>query len=453
MKIALTTAIREDITVAADRYVKRVSSNLAPMYLAAFLEKICPNVEVQIKDNLNDFDKFNPDLLGISSVTENFEWAKWLARKAKAKWGCVTVLGGVHITSLPHTLPQEFDYGFCGEAEESFAEFVVLLEKSQLKPEALEKIPGLIYRMDGQIKINPKRAVVPKLDALPMPKREKYIEKMGMPYMMTSRGCPYTCTFCVIPNVSSSYRVLSPEKVVEEIKSIKMHFPHIKHIRFFDDLFIVQRKRIEQIAELIHAENLHQEMSFGCWGRANLLDTSMVKTLQKMNMKYVAFGAESGSSRMMADIKPGSSVDLNQSAINFLYDEGLHPITSILLGHPLETEADLRSTYDFISSNVSKLLQVEFNVAIPWPGTDLWYQAKKLGIVRDTMDFSPLVESAHFPNYSTQGHPFLNRNMTETQFMEIISDFKQLFNIIQNRPESIRASQEMHLDGEIAKLK
>ncbi|MBI2335516.1 MAG: radical SAM protein [Deltaproteobacteria bacterium] len=448
MKIGFITAIREDHTKPFERVIKRYSTNLGPMYLAAYLEKTHPEVEVQIKDRLADFGQFNPDVLGVSSVTENFEYAKWLARKAKAKWGCLTVLGGVHLTSLPHTLPAEFDLGVIGEGEETFSQLVGLLKQKPLLQIDFSNFPGVVYRKAGKVIVNPKRSAIACLDDIPRPKREKFVQTMGMPYMMTSRGCPYNCSFCVIPNVTSGYRVHSPEYVVEEIKAIQNHFPEVKHIRFFDDLFIVQRGRVEKIAELIHAEGLDKKLSFSCWGRANLIDDAMVKTFKKMNMKYVAFGAESGSSRMMAQIKPGSSVELNQKAIDYLYDEGIHPACSILMGHPLEQEEDLRATHEFLTHNLAKLSQVELNVSIPWPGTALWQEGKKLGLVHDFMDFSILKEAAFFPNYNTEEFPYLNRNINPKRFMEIMGEFKTLYNVIYQRPGSNQVFTEMNPTGE-----
>ncbi|MDX1386678.1 MAG: radical SAM protein, partial [bacterium] len=361
---------------------KRVAANLAPLYLASFLEKHGVPVEIRIKDRLEDLEDFQPDVLGVSSVTENIETAKKLARKAKEKWNSLTILGGVHITALPQSLPGEFDLGVVGEGEETLKEVLEGWNQSHgFDLTGLNKIKGLVYHQKKGLHFTGFRPGLECLDEIPVPKRELFIKNSPITYMMTSRGCPYTCHFCVIPKTSKGYRVHSPEYVVEEIKSIVTHYPEVKNIRIFDDLYIVHRERVEEIADRIVAEGLHQELSFGCWGRANLIDEALVDTFQKMNMVHVAFGAESGSSRVLSKIKPGVTLEENQRALEMLDDHGIRVACSVILGHPEESEADLMATHDFLAKNMDRLFDVEFNVAIPWPGTDLWDFAKDKGWV------------------------------------------------------------------------
>jgi len=122
------------------------------------------------------------------------------------------------------------------------------------------------------------------------------------------------------------------------------------------------------------------------------------------------------------------------------------------MGHPLEQEEDLRATFEFLTQNVSKLGYVELNVSIPWPGTVLWQEGKKLGLVDDFMDFSVLKEAAFFPQYNTDEFPYLNRNIKPKRFMEIMDEFKTLYNVIHQRPVFYQASQEMNPNGEAKHL-
>jgi radical SAM superfamily enzyme YgiQ (UPF0313 family) len=429
MKIGLLTSIREDHVLPGENFLKRHMTNLAPLYLASFLEKSRLPVEVIVRDRLEDLMADRPEILGISSVTENWEFAKETARRAKDLWNPLTVIGGVHITSLPRTLPKVFDLGVVGEGEETFAALVEKILQARGLPSRrdLAGIPGIAFHGEEEVQVTPYRKGLKNLDEIPLLARERFIKKMGTTYLMTSRGCPYTCNFCVIPNISEGYRKHSPEYVLDEIRSIKRHFPEVKSLRIFDDLYIVDRKRVARIAELVDAEGLNRELSFGCWGRANLMDAEMMKILVKMNMLYVAFGAESGSSRVLSQVKPGVSVELNQQVIDRLYDSGVRVSASFILGHPLETEDDLWATYEFIEKNVEKLFEIEFNVAIPWPGTELWRIAKTRGLVQDDMDFSSLKECAYFPNYCTERYPYLNDRIPPERFDTILHEFKKLF--------------------------
>lgn len=454
MRIGLLTSIREDHHLPGEDFFKRYMTNLAPMYLAAYLQKAGLPVEILIKDRLEDLIPFAPEVLGISSVTENFEFAKKVAARAKLLWNPIVVLGGVHITALPHTLPAAFDVGVVGEGEETFRDLIALIMQSGglPAPEALVKVPGLVFHATEGVRASAKRGNLERLDEIPLPDRKNFVKKIGTAYMMTSRGCPYTCSFCVIPAVTEGYRKHSVDYVLREIKSIKEHFPEIRHIRIFDDLYIVDKKRVREIALRVEAEGLNREVSFGCWGRANLIDDEMIDAFKRMNMLYVAFGAESGSSRVLSQIKPASTISENQEAIDRLTDHGVNPSCSVILGHPRETEADLWATYEFIERNMGKLLEIEFNVAIPWPGTDLWKFALGRGLVKEDMNFESLKECAYFPNYSTELYPYLNQEIPPEKFERILVEFKRLYRKMMNKIDGLGIKGEVNPGAEIAAL-
>ena len=453
MRLGLITAIREDIDSPLEFFFKRYMANLGPLYLAGYLEKLGSSIEIKVKDRFEDFRDWHPEILGISSVTENIEFARQVARRAKEGWNPLTILGGVHITSMPQTLPPEIDIGVVGEGEETLRDLIHLFQVKGvgLHFADLKNIPGIVFHSPEGLIQTPIRKGIANLDTIPFPAREKYVKEIGGTYMMTSRGCPYTCDFCVIPQVVEGYRKNSPEYVLEEIKSIKLNYPSVKHIRIYDDLYIVDKKRVQKIAELVDAQGLSQILSFGCWGRANLIDEEMVETFKKMNMAYVAFGAESGSSKVMSSIKPGCSVEENQRAIDCLADNGIRASCSFIMGHPRETEQDLWETYKFIDKNFDKLFEIEFNVAIPWPGTELWRYASQKGLVSDRMNFEKLKECAYFPNYSTDTHPYLNNWIPPYRFEEIMVDFKKLFKKMAKKLNDSNIFKEVLPGGEIPK--
>lgn len=428
VRIGLMTAIREDITIPVEAAMKRVASNLGPMYLAAYLEKMGVEVEVVIKDKLEELAVYSPEIVGISAVTENIEHAKCLATRARDLWNPKIILGGAHLTALPKFLPKEFDIGVVGEGEATFCDLIQLyLREGAFSSEALKDIPGLVFHTTQGVFQSPVRKGLDPLDLIPPPDRKKYVHKTGLTHMMTSRGCPYTCDFCVIPNISVGYRKHSPGYVIEELKSIRAAFPQVRHIRIFDDLFVVDRKRVHEIAERVAAEGLDREFSFGCWVRANLVDDAVLDSFQKMNMLYAAFGAESGSSRVLSKIKPGCSLEDNQRTIDLLNDRGVLVECSVILGHPLETEEDLWATYGFLEKNFEKIYDVEMNTAIPWPGSEFWELAKARGIVHETMDFNILKEYTQLANYSTEEYPYLNEQISAERFDKIMVSFKKLY--------------------------
>jgi radical SAM superfamily enzyme YgiQ (UPF0313 family) len=364
--------------------------SLWPAYLAAMLEKHLPSESFEFHLVNGDYEEelksFKPDIVAISSVTQNYNIAKEYAKIAKTM-GLLVVIGGPHITALPECLSTDMDVACIGEGEEIFLDLVKLyLETESFPTEKLEQIKGIAYHKDGKVVIAPARLTCNSLDNIPHPKRSL----IGYPkrsYILTSRGCPYRCVFCGCSRHWGKVRYASPGYIIEEIRELVEN--GVKVIRFNDDLLTFSKDRLKKVANLIIENGFHKKVRFSCWGRANTITPEIVDILKSMNVVAIALGLESGTDRVLSYLKGANvTVEDNYRALELLRNAGIQTSGNFIIGSPDETEEEILTTYNFIRK--SKVDFVTLHVFSILPGTPVWDYALKRNLVSMDMDWSRL---------------------------------------------------------------
>ena len=207
-----------------------------------------------------------------------------------------------------------------------------------------------------------------QLDELPLPDWSIFAENKR-PVVMTSRGCPYDCNFCSSSSFWKHYQARSAERVVEEIRYHAQR--GATDIIIFDDLFAVNKRRLRAIVEQCADQGLGG-LDYSCLVRSNLIDAEMVDLLKTLGVKGLAFGAESGSNRVLSLMSKKATVEDNQRAIDLLVAGGFRPTMSLVAGYPGETAEDLDKTAKFMDDNRGRCNVVNVYPCVPFPGTRLW---------------------------------------------------------------------------------
>ncbi len=386
-------------------------------YIASYIRKYGGFEDIVIidkEDHLKRLKKEKPDLIGISSLTHEFSKAKILASQIKEELETPLIIGGYHVSLLPHHFNDTvFDMAVIREGEQTMLELMQLFEKKGAFPtEELKKIRGILYREGSTVKATEPRPLIEPLDKIPYPARdllkmEEYYKtlrisvfgKLGiyMP-MMTSRGCPYKCVFCCNTQYWQKIRFNSPEYVVGEMKLLIEKYG-TDGIIIFDDLFIANRERVKKIAGLMEKEGLIRRAAFHVYARANLINDEICATLKKMNAQVVEFGLESGSEKVLKYLKTGNvTVEDNRNALALCKKYGFKTAGSFISGAPSETEEDLMCTERLI---LDKNLDIaHFYQLIPLPGTAIWEEAKRRGLISEDSgtDYGKLLMRAFNPD-------------------------------------------------------
>ena len=342
------------------------------LYMAAVLEE--HGHEVRVYDNVIDFSEpkdfipFKPDIIGFSVVTgPNIDAA--IAQSEKFKEiipGVKTVWGGSHSSILPQqTLAEPYiDYVVIGAGEYTLLELIEHLEKGANPGD----IKGLGYKENGCIIINESRPFIEDLDELPDPAWHLVdASKYWGITLNTSRGCPFSCTFCYNTAFHRKYRGdLSAERIVAQIRHLRKRYG-IKFIRFFEDHFTYNRTRLRQFCQLLIDQKLKIEWDCDC--RADL-DEEEIALMARSGCVSVALGVESGSPRMLKFLKKGTTVAEMEKAFWLFVKNKIIPRVNIMVGLPTETSEDFRLSQELLErlGNPPNL----YNRYVPYPGTTLF---------------------------------------------------------------------------------
>lgn len=321
-----------------------------------------------------------PDLVGITANTIQIKAAWRVAQEIKAETALPIVLGGPHPTVLPEESAQrpEVDIVVRGEGE---ATWVDLCQKWK-EGASLEEVEGISYRQNGKVIHNPDRPVIADVDSLPFPahhlfKMERYTNLQptldtveGKSFsILTSRGCPYRCTYCsqILPRV---WRMRSPENVVAEWRWL-VNDLGAKEIGVLDDSFNIDRKRVLAICDLLISKGLTHVPWIMINGiRANLVDEELLSRMREAGCIRTAFGVESGNQRILDTvIDKHLTLDEIKAAFKAAKSVGMETIGFFIIGLPGETEETIEDTIRF-ACELDPLV-ANFSMATPFPGTEM----------------------------------------------------------------------------------
>lgn len=387
MKILFINTIDERRKIPGVTNIPQFGTLYIASYLTAHGYKD-RDIEVREWGHLHEdaFRRISPDIVGISSITQHFNIAKAIARRIKElDPNCTVVMGGFHISALPQNLTEDMDFAVIGEGEQTFLELADYLGGRGGFGDHLS-IPGLAAWVNGKVVQTPPRKPIDPLDSIPPPARHKIKYDDTMTHtIVTSRGCPYHCNFCNSAAFWKTVRYHSAEYVARELEAIRDQY-HPIIVSISDDLFATNKPRLRELAQIIGKRGIRFPNGLICSGRANLMDAETANLLKQIGVRTVNFGLESGSQKVLDYVKYGTvTVIQNQKAIDLVKAEGMETFGTFMMGIPGEDVHDLADTYTFIQR--SGLTAFEMYMLVPFPGTDLWEEAKRRGIVSDDMDW------------------------------------------------------------------
>lgn len=398
MKILLINAINPHVEIET-RYPQ-----LGLGYLVNYVRKKLGNNthEFKIVDNNVEetLDTFKPDLVGISSLSPNYNIAKRYASLCKNR-KLPVIVGGMHISLLPSSFSRDMDVGVLFEGEETMTELVQLYDKTgRFDAGDLSNINGILHWDNDQLQYTKPRPLIDKLDSIPLPARELLDIKGTHLSMFTSRGCPYRCIFCASSRFWNTTRLASASYVTKEIKDLYYNYG-AKLISFYDDLFIANKKRLSELVNDLATEGVLGKVHFSCSARADLINDQTIKLLKDLGVVSVFLGLESGHPRTLKYLKcDTATVEDNANAVRLLNQNGIATNATFIIGSPVETEDEIMSTYNFIKTIPLR----NFNVYMmtPLPGTPIWSEAVEKGLISEDFDNWPILDAVHFLKYQNE---------------------------------------------------
>ncbi len=352
-----------------------------------------------------ELSKFSPDLIGMYSSTPIIFYVFDLAKKLKENFPAPIVLGGPHPSSFPEDAIKNgsIDFVVRGEGEYVMLDLIKTLESKS----PLNLAAGLTYKQGGKIYSNPPQKYIENLDALPFPAHEllpmdkyypySYLDKRGRWFtMLTTRGCPFGCIFCNSGSIfGKAYRVRSPKNIVKEVEKLNKDYD-VKNILFVDDTFTLNREATIEFCRLLHENNLR--ISWSCETRVNLVDPELLKKMKLSGCFEIAFGIESGSQKMLNNLKKGITLEQSERAVRATKNAGIKTRTFWVFGAPGETRETVLQSIEFAKKLNPDI--AHFNVMTPYPDTEIYKMAVREGVV--DYDWSKYFSIGERPAYETK---------------------------------------------------
>ncbi len=396
------------------------------------------SVEADIESLDDKLTRDSFDIVGLSAPTPLIN-AAWEDAKIAKKHGAITILGGPHLTLQPHESMEknQVDLVVRGEAEYTIIEILAALEKeakiAKPRPESAYTAPydsnpklfsleagwgsilGLSWRnTGGKIIHNLDRPLPDDVDAIPFPAHDLFnidrytnlnplTDGLNMKAraftIVTSRGCPYKCTYCSKPITGDTWRGRSVENVVAEWEWL-VNDLGATEIGVTDDIWNLDRNRAKALCRALIKANLNHVPWVTIHGmKVNNTDAELFQLMKQAGCKRVGFGVENGDDWMLRHvIKKGQTVEMVEKAFTWAKAAKLQTMGFFIFGMPGETEESMEKTIQLALRLDPDL--AHFMMAAPFPGTEMWETLKKHSdVFSDTMDWSQLAiqdNTAHF---------------------------------------------------------
>jgi radical SAM superfamily enzyme YgiQ (UPF0313 family) len=358
---------------------------------------VCENLwPVPSREEIADVVRgFDPGLIGFSVMSQQHQWACATSKYLRGLFPQIPqVVGGVHCTMVPDEVTQEqvFDYVCVGEGEYSLLELVERLEKG----EDTTTVPNMRMVRDGKT-INNKVGPFPDLRTIAPLDYDLFdvdhiiAKKRGWMGLLTSRGCPYKCTYCFNWEIVEQYiedggaksprdylRTYDIDRILDEVRMLKQKHSHMTTLIFDDDLFTLKRDYVKAFSAAYRDSGIG--LPFVVNAHVQTFDREIAKALREAGCMIVKFGVESGSEKIRRDVlyrymDNARIVDAFQAA----HEYGLHSSAFVMLGLPHEKVENIYETMQLCAD--AEMGRFRWAVFFPFPGTAAYRIAKEADLI------------------------------------------------------------------------
>ena len=374
-------------------------------YIAAALEKDGHNIKIidmnekKISyDDLRASLKEDIDVIGITGMITEYHKILRIIESIKNKFpDKKVILGGPLATTVPQQLLKEskVDFIVMGEGENTIPALISAIEHDS----DITKIRGISYKNGEQVIINKPVEQIDDIDLIPFPARHlldmgKYIknhfetfgfeidnfDEIRSTNLISSRGCPYDCTFCFKDMWGYKWRERSAENIIAEMELLNEDY-NVNGFFFLDDTFVLDKKRVFKFASLLKKSDL--DIIWYCNGRVNLMQKNMLKAMHDAGCVGIAYGIESGNQSILDSMKKNNTIEQTKTAIKWTKKVGIKVTGYFMIGMLDETRENIEDTINF-----AKNLDLDFygfSLVTPLPGTELYAKAMDRGLIKTDM--------------------------------------------------------------------
>ena len=377
-------------------------------------------------------------LIGVTMMSPTYPTALETIRTARAACPRARIVtGGTHPSALPKQPLRdcpELDFTIAGEGDELI---VMLARRLSGENVSFSEMPGLYRRRDdadgadGDILGAGSAVPLKDLDRLPLPSRHLFpteFYKIHPPYrlyhkfatMITSRGCPYKCTYCTKSVSGRNFRYRSTEKIIAEIRHL-IETRGVRQIHFYDDDFTINKRRVAELCDELIAQKI--KIAWSCVTRVDLVDEPLLDKMKRSGCFLIAYGVESGNQAVLDRASKGYKIDAIKTAFRLTKKAGIRTLGYFMAGLPGETKETLQETVRLSFALDPNF--VSWSITVLYPGSELYRMAQdgELGAVRPASagaSDDALIVSSQSP--FAQGHALVYQGELSREYMAEVID-------------------------------
>ncbi len=374
---------------------------LGLLYIASSLEQKDYSVSVSDFSGGVPWDIKWADIYGITVYAPTMEISRRIAvRCREINPECRVVVGGAHPTMLPESI--------------DFADSIVIGEGELAMVDLVADYPNLKKRyervLDKNLDLYPSAAY----HLADVYSYDRIFGNQQCISVLSSRGCPYRCAFCALPPQHRIVKYRSPESVALEIQQLKTFYGFEK-FSFVDDAFTANYRRLQRVLDLIRP----LKIGFRCLARVSDDTLEDYKRLRSAGCELLSFGIESGSQKLLDRMNKKTTVEQNLISIKRAKEAGIRTKAFFVFGFPGETKETIEETKRFIK----KAEPDEYCISnfVPFPGTDVWNNPERFGIIWQNKDFS---EYYQIDKTEHGGINISTDVLSASEFKELERDFR-----------------------------
>jgi len=413
-----------------------------------------PRLNITSDENRESLKEFienkKPDLFGISLMSHEVNNATKLTNYLKNNFPEVPVIwGGIHPTMAPDSSLDDADYICVGEGEHAMAQLCDILETDG----DIETVSNLRFMKEGEKISNPMFPLMTDLDQVPaydhiplnsfvqhnsaiLPMNRKlyarYAPYLGKTYsVLTTRGCPYACTFCCNDVLQDLYndrslRYRSLEHVIEELERAVKDNPGLCLINFQDDCFL--SGRADKLKKFFDEYNKRVGLPFVCHAIPTYVTDEKMAILKEAKIAWIIVGLQSGSDRVLREVYQRKSLTkhfLKAATVIKKYD--VAGIYDVIVDNPLETEEETIETIEVLLQTPKPFMPEIFSMTL-YAGTEIHRMATEANKVQEVEDYrvkNYLVYKKSILNHIVRLAIFVNKGLV-----------KQLLDMYKTNPKS-----------------
>lgn len=416
--------------------------------------------DLDFDQTLIEVKKRKPDVIFMETTTPSIEADYESLTSLKDATGAKMLVGGPHATYFHTSILEEcpaIDVVIRHEFDTKIAKVVANLDN-------LESVSGITYRKVNKIVDNGDGEVAQDLDAVPFPDRdtvpwqwylEAWYSRQPFMNMMTSRGCPYHCAFCLWPQSMYGHRqrFRSLDNVFAEIHYLIDRYG-LKEINVDDGTFTTNKQRVIEFCQRLRKEKI--KLIWTCNGRVDNLDDEMLEEMKKSGCKMIRLGVESGSQGVLDKIEKGLTLKQIEDGVRMVKRHGIQALGGFMFGFPYDSKETVEQTI-----RLAKKLspdQVQFSICMCYPGTSLYeyIKANDLLLAKSFKEFDmthgPVAKTLDMEREDLK--PILSRAYREFYFrpgffvqtlfnMKNIDEIKRVFRSLQSLARTIRLHKKV----------